>query len=154
MRLIEAREAIAHMNPYRAVKSMKGIALEKYHAMKHEYPSKVDIIKKYGYDGKQVSHLIRVADYIERYIKGEPYQSCLHPSEKIVKKIIDYKMLDRIPLDLAEFEAKEYLHQVELIADDFCVGQEEIEDTEMRTLLQDVSYNIMKKAIKFEFEME
>ena len=154
MRLVEAREAIAHMNPYRAVKSMKGIALEKYHAMKHEYPSKVDIIKKYGYDGKQVSHLIRVADYIERYIKGEPYQSCLHPSEKIVKKIIDYKMLDRIPLDLAEFEAKEYLHQVELIADDFCADQEEVEDTEMRTLLQDVSYNIMKKAIKLEFEME
>ena len=25
--------------------------------------------EKYGYDGKQVSHLIRVADYIERYIK-------------------------------------------------------------------------------------
>ena len=63
-------------------------------------------------------------------------------------------MLDRIPLDLAEFEAKEYLHQVELIADDFCADQEEVEDTEMRALLQDVSYNIMKKAIKLEFEME
>ena len=154
MRLIEAREGIAHMNPYRAVKSMKGIALEKYHAMKHEYPSKVDIIKKYGYDGKQVSHLIRVADYIEKYINGESYQSCLHPSEKIIEKIIDYKMLDRIPLSLAEFEASEYLHQVELIADNFCADQEEVESSEMCALLQDVSYNIIKKAIKLEFEME
>ena len=55
-RLIDARERIAHMNPFRAVKSMKGIALEKYHAMEHLYPSKVDIIKQYGYDGKQVHH--------------------------------------------------------------------------------------------------
>ena len=153
-RLIAVREFIAHMNVHRAVKSMKGVAMEKYHAMEHRYPAKVDIIDKYGYDGKQVSHLIRVADYIERYINGESYQSCLHPSKKIVEKIIDYKMLDRIPLSLAEFEASEYLHQVELIADTFCAGQEEIENSEMRTLLQDVSYNIMKKAIKLEFEME
>lgn len=121
MRLVEVREEIAHMNPYRVVKSMKGITLEKYHAMKYEYLSKVDIIKKYGYDGKQVSHLIRVADYIERYINGEPYQSC-HPSEKVIKKIIDYKMLNRVLLSLTEFEASEYLHRVELAADYFYAG--------------------------------
>ena len=73
-RLIEAREQIARMNPYRAVKSMKGIALEKFHAMEHPYPTKLDLIEKYGYDGKQVHHLIRVDDYLTRYIKGESYK--------------------------------------------------------------------------------
>ena len=34
-KLIENREAIAHMNPYKAVQSMKGIAFEKFHALKH-----------------------------------------------------------------------------------------------------------------------
>ena len=33
--LVEAREEIARMNEFRAVKSMKGIALEKFHAMEH-----------------------------------------------------------------------------------------------------------------------
>ena len=56
-RLVQCREQIARMNKHRAVKSMKGIAMEKYHAMEHRYPAKVDIIDKYGYDGKQVSHL-------------------------------------------------------------------------------------------------
>ena len=74
-RLVEAREYIARMNEYRAVKSMKGIALEKYYAMEHKYPSKIDIIDKYGYDGKQVSHLLRVYDYLKRYIAGENYES-------------------------------------------------------------------------------
>ena len=57
-RLVEHREEIARMNVYRAVKSMKGIAMEKFHAMEHPYPTKLDLIEKYGFDGKQVHHLI------------------------------------------------------------------------------------------------
>ena len=71
MRLVEAREEIARMNPYRAVKSMQGIAKEKYYAMEHRYPAKAEIIDKYGYDPKQVSHLVRVRDYLDRYVAGE-----------------------------------------------------------------------------------
>ena len=48
MRLVEHREEIARMNPFRAVKSMKGIAHEKYAAMEKPYPSKLEIIEKYG----------------------------------------------------------------------------------------------------------
>lgn len=48
--LLNYREKIAHMNPYRAVKSMKGIAMEKYHAMEHPYPSKMEVLAKWGYD--------------------------------------------------------------------------------------------------------
>ena len=76
-RLIENNEQIARYNPVGAVKTMKGIAMEKYHAMEHRYPSKVDIIDKWGYDGKQLSHLIRVDEYLARYIAGEPYADCL-----------------------------------------------------------------------------
>ena len=57
-RLIENNEQIARYNPVGAVKTMKGIAMEKYHAMEHEYPSKIDLIDKWGYDGKQLSHLL------------------------------------------------------------------------------------------------
>ena len=71
MRLVANRERIARMNPFRAVKSMKGIAHEKYAAMEKPYPSKIDLIEKYGYDGKQNSHLERDDDYLERYIAGE-----------------------------------------------------------------------------------
>lgn len=49
-RLVEAREDIAHYNLYRAVKAIKGMAMEKYHALKHPYPSKLKILAKYSYD--------------------------------------------------------------------------------------------------------
>ena len=144
-RLIEAREAIAHMNMYRAVKSMKGIALEKFHAMEHPYPTKLDLIEKYGFDGKQVHHLIRVDDYLTRYINGESYMSCLKPSSNLVEHMLEYKRHE-IPLEVARKEAKEVLAHVELVADDFCAKTVDSEDPEMRELLQDVSYNIMKIA--------
>lgn len=152
MRLVERREDIAHMNPYRAVKSMKGIAAEKYHAMEHRYPSKADIIDKYGYDGKQVSHLIRVDDYLERYIAGESYESCLIPSPELRPRIMEYKMLDRIPLEEAREEAKAVLAHTEQMEKEFCADKCDQESEEMRELLEDVSYNIMKIAVEKELK--
>lgn len=144
-RLVEAREAIARMNPYRAVKSMKGIAMEKYHAMEHPYPTKLDLIEKYGFDGKQVHHLIRVDDYLARYIAGEPYADCLHPTPDLVKRMMEYKRHE-VPLEVARVEAKEILSHTIAIADEFCASREDVEDEECRRLLMDVSYNIMKIA--------
>ena len=144
-RLVEAREDIARMNPYRAVKSMKGIALEKFHAMKHPYPTKLELIKKYGFDGKQVHHLIRVDDYLTRYINGESYKDCLKPTPRLVEHMLRYKRHE-IPLEVAEDEAQRVLSHTTLVADGFCAHSCDEENNTMRELLQDVSYNIMKTA--------
>ena len=45
--LVENREEIGRYNPFRAIKSMKGIALEKFTALEHPYPSKIHLIEKY-----------------------------------------------------------------------------------------------------------
>ena len=149
-RLVAAREFIARMNVHRAVKSMKGIAMEKFHAMEHRYPAKIDIIERYGYDGKQVSHLIRVYDYLRRYIAGESYEDCLRPSPDLVPRIMDYKMLDRISLEEARAEALHYKALVEDLADKFCADKEDYEIPWVRELLEDVSYNIMKISVQGE----
>lgn len=149
IRLTNERERIAHMNPIRAVKSMKGIALEKYHAMEHLYPSKVDIIKQYGYDPKQLHHLVRVDNYLTRYINGDPYEECLIPDEVMKAFLLDIK---KGSLDLASARelANQSIAHVEKIANEFCAWEEEREDEEMRELLEDVSYNIMKIAVEKE----
>ena len=140
------------MNPYQAVNSMKGIALEKYHAMEKRYPSKVDLIEKYGYDGKQTSHQIRVDDYLTRYIAGESYESCLRPTGELVPLIMNYK-LHKIPLAQARVDADKYLTHTVEIADAFCEKTPKQEDPAMRELLEDVSYNIMKIAVEKELKI-
>ena len=144
------REGIARMNPYRAVKSMQSIAKEKYHAMEHRYPAKADIIDAYGYDGKQVHHLIRVDDYLGRYIAGERYEDCLKPTPSKRPRMMDYKMLDKIPLEEAREEAKLVLAHVDAMAAEFCAEHEDKEDPVYRELLQEVSYMIMRKSMEKE----
>ena len=61
-------ESIAVLNPYRALKCMKGMTYEKHAALTHRYPSKADIIDKYGYDGKQLHHMIRLNYFISYYV--------------------------------------------------------------------------------------
>lgn len=148
-RLIEAREQIAHMNPFRAVKSMKGIALEKYHAMEHAYPSKLDVLAKYSYDPKQLHHLVRVDNYLTEYIAGVSYADCLTPEPEMKKFLLQLK---RGEWDLAAARelATLTLAHVEKIADEFCAQTSDVEDPAMRELLEDVCYEIMKISVKEE----
>ena len=151
-RLIIERERIARMNPYRAVKSMKGIALEKFHAMEHAYPTKLAVLEKYGYDPKQLHHLVRVDNYLTRYINGEDYASCLHPDPLMKDFLLDIKK-GNWPLDKARELANITLAHVEKIANEFCAKSSDQEDKNMRELLQDVNYNIMKIATEKELKV-
>ena len=145
MRLVENREAIAHMNLFRAAKAIKGVALDKFHAMEHPYPTKLDLIEKYGYDGKQTHHLIRVDDFATRFFAGESYESCLMPTSSLVDELMAYKRHE-IPLEVARKRALQVLEHITVMIDAFCEKHEDKEDEGCRWLLEDVSYNIMKIA--------
>lgn len=150
-RLVEARESIARMNEYRAVKSMKGIAMEKFHAMEHPYPSKLEVLAKHGYDPKQLHHLCRVDEYLTRYIAGESYEKCLIPENISRAFLLNIKQGD-YNLEQAREMAQNTIEHVTQIADDFCSKREDKENAEMRELLQDVQYNIMKIAVEEELK--
>lgn len=142
--LVNKRELIAHMNPYRAVKSMKGVEMEKYHAMEHEYPSKVDVLKKFGYDPKQLHHLLRVEEYLGRYISGESYEDCLRPRDP--EYLLDVKR-GFFNLEDARALANAAIANVIRIADTFCEQTEDRVDEAAHDLLNTVQYNIMYSAI-------
>lgn len=149
-RLVELREAITHFNPYRSVQSMKGIALEKYHAMEHKYPSKVEILKKYGYDPKQLHHLVRVEDYLGRYINGESYENCLDPGP-MKQELIEIKMGKYSLADARSIADKAKVHVEEMAEYAYSIYPNE-EDPEVNELLDDVQYEIMRIAVKGELE--
>ena len=149
--LIKHREEIAHYNLYQAIKSMKGIAMEKYHAMEHPYPSKVDVLAEYGNDPKQLHHLLRVEEYIGRYIAGEPYEDCLRPRRP--EYLIEVKR-GYYDLETARVIGKTAISNIERIADAFTEKVEDKGDPVVDELLDSVQYNIMEKAIKMEMKGE
>lgn len=152
MRLIKAREEIAHYNMWRAVKAMKGMAFEKYHAMEHRYPAKQHIVDKYGYDGKQLSHMIRIYDFMSRYINGESYESCMIAKNK--DYLIALKEQGYYQLEKAREVANETIYAIASLADDYCNTHEDGFNEKTEMLLRDVKYNIMKRSVGNELLVE
>lgn len=73
-------EAISRMHPNQALRAMAGTSMEKFKALEHPYPGTMDKINKYGYDPKQLHHILRLNDLISRFIAGEePYKDILIP---------------------------------------------------------------------------
>ena len=146
--LVDNRERIARYNPYQAIKSMKGIAMEKYHAMEHEYPSKIEVLKEYGYDPKQLHHLLRVEEYIGRYIAGESYEDCLRPRRP--EYLLDVKR-GYYDLDTARVVANTAINNVIRVADAFAEKVENKGDPEVDDILDGVQYGIMRQSVANEF---
>lgn len=88
--LFDEREAIAHLNPYQGLRAMVGHLMEKYHAFQHPYPSIMPKIEKYGYDPKQLHHMIRFQEFLIRFFEdGDSYEDCLtpkHPADLLAIK--------------------------------------------------------------------
>lgn len=152
-RLIENNEQIARYNPVGAVKTMKGIAMEKYHAMEHRYPSKVDLIDTWGYDGKQLHHLIRVGEYLDRYVAGEPYADCLLTKKAdLLKKVKDMSN-PLYTLDVARTIAGIQLGTINAVVDRFIEEhKDDPVDWHVDVLLDDVQRDIMKLGIELEMQ--
>lgn len=146
--LVEHREEIAHLNEYLAVKAMQGVAKEKYHALEHPYPNKLEVLAKYGYDGKQLHHLVRIENYLERYLAGETYEQCLIPSIEIQEYLIQLKK-NVLSLTEAREVADYTIHHVDEIAHEaFERFDKNNINQDTNNLLNQVQYSIIEKSIR------
>ena len=80
--LLDNKEIIANLNRNQALRCISGMSMEKLKALQHPYPTIVDKINKYGYDPKQLHHILRMNDFIKKYAIGTRYEDCLIPDNK------------------------------------------------------------------------
>lgn len=144
--LIQNNELIANYDPCKAVKTMCGLARRKYDQMEHESPSHHYDIEKFGYSPKELHHLLRIEEYVERYIAGEPYKDCL------ISKLPDYLISVKqgcYTLGDARWIANCSMSHIEEMCDASPFKEHDI-NRDVDKLLDDVQYEIMKIAIKKE----
>lgn len=146
--MIENNEKIARYNNYASLNCMSGMALEKYNALTHPYPSIKEKIDKYGYDNKQLHHILRIKDFIERYIEGEKYETILIPKDKefLLKVKSDYIF----SLDNAKLLAKNTCDYIKEFKDKYMEQHSVLIDKEAEKVMQDVLTNIITFSIKCE----
>ena len=105
-------ERIAHTDKLRAIKCMSGMSKAKFHALEHPYPTILDKINKFGYDPKQLHHIIRMNEFIRRYVSGISFRDCLVTTNK--ENLISVK-LGKYTLEQARYLANEYDKNTEMI---------------------------------------
>lgn len=151
-RLLEHREEITHYDPVRSVKSMMGIASEKYFAMEHHYPSRMAWIEKYGYDPKQLSHLLRVSEFLQRYMNEEPYEACLLTEQADYLKNVKLGFYN---LEEARAVASKTYNNIHNLCNKFIEDHKNNKiNSYVDELFDDVAYQIMKISVKEDFDNE
>ena len=74
--LHENADRFGRINNILFFKAIKGMAYEKQKALCHPYPNTADKIAKFGYDPKQLHHIIRLYEMVERLGCGESLREC------------------------------------------------------------------------------
>lgn len=141
-------EDIAHADPAKAVKAMYGMALEKQHALCQPYPSKLELINKYGYDSKQLSHIIRLYALARNYMEGISYADSLVPNNFVKELCIKIKTYEtQFTVEEAQRWAENYTGYLKANVDKFLQEEHPVNDRAYYAM--DVfKARIMKKHFK------
>lgn len=146
--LFDNAEEIARINKYQAIRCMAGMSKEKLKALKHLYPTIVDKINKYGYDPKQLHHILRMNDFIKKYaILEKPYKECLVPDNKEYLIRIKKGVLSEDEATQLAIETDEDTYDVKNWATEFDDRPDVINQKGL-DILDKIKYEILKMRFK------
>jgi len=133
---------------------MKGMAIEKRHALCHEYPSRMHLIEEYGYDPKQLSHLYRINYFLKWYIEGKPYKDCIRFKDDWIRDwLLEGKRTGwGLSKKEAEVRAEEIMENIIYMADEFRKTCRNENNPDMDALLDDVLYDLVSRSLKAELK--
>jgi hypothetical protein len=149
--MFDNNEKIARYNNYSAITCISGMCMEKYKALEHPYPSLVDKIEKFGYDPKQLHHIVRLNEFAVRYINGEPYKDCLISKNR--NYLIDIKRGIHT-LDEAREIGKRITDETIELRKKYMGNNPVKVDKEVETILNNVLFDIIKYYFKTELLKE
>ena len=146
--MFDNNERIAHYNKYAAVNCIAGMVFEKRKALCHPYEGLKEKIEKYGYDNKQLHHILRCEEFLARYIRGVPYAECLIPTKPQyligVKSSYGYSLEDAVEL------ADNCVEIVKTVKQAYMDTHEVIIDKEVDKIMNGVLIDVLKYTFKKE----
>lgn len=141
-------DKIASYNLLKLYNGISGMAKEKQKAMEHPYPSIIDKINKYGYDGKQLHHIIRLYQFIINLICGLSYKEAMTYFDDNIRDMCIKAKLNKYSLEEARHLAEDYSQRIHSLKESYFMVNEVVIKDEVVSLLLDIKSNILKKFFK------
>lgn len=151
-KMFEIREQIARYDAYKTLNSVAGMSMEKFKAMEHPYPTLIHKIEQFGFDGKQISHIERLNDFIKKYVTGKSYAECMNVDESLRQHLIDVKTNKKYNLEEARIIAKDVCDDTYGIAKEWMSRNEKLIDEEVDEIMTNVLLEIFK--LKFRDDLK
>lgn len=146
--MFDNAERIAHYNNYAAVNCIAGMVFEKRKALCHPYEGLRAKIEKYGYDNKQLHHIVRCEEFLRRYISGVPYAECLIPTD--TRHLINIKASYIYSLEEAVEMADKLEAATKATKQEYMDSHDVVIDREVEAIMNNVLLDVLKHAFKKE----
>jgi len=149
--LFDKREGIAEINVNQFLRCIVGMSGNKLKALCHPYPNLIDKIEKYGFDGKQLSHCVRLYEFISRYCRGVPIKECYKTQDRELLMNLKKQLTANGDRVMTKEEAVAactfYFEQTKLI-ESLHLMKEDVINIETIAFLDNLKYEILQR--KFE----
>lgn len=145
--VLDAAELIGRYNDFASLNCMCGTALEKRKALCHPYPSTAAKIEKFGYDPKQLHHILRLNEFMRRWLNGVPYADCLISQEREYLKMVK---AGGIELGAAVEIADRTIENMQRIKAEYMESHIASVNKKVETILNETLVNLLK----FNFQQE
>lgn len=133
------------------LRSIKGMCFEKQKAMCHPYPTIKWKIEKWGYDGKQLHHIMRLKDFINSYFYEDKvfryalwYEDGSIEKDILIKAKLNNMSLEQA-LDYAEIYNEIVKRKADLLIDDYKIKECKYREEYQKRANQLIINNIKKK---------
>lgn len=151
--LLENAELLAMSNKKQLLNCIVGMSKQKFCALKHPYPTIKDKIDKFGYDPKQLNHIIRLNYFIKRILNGESFRSALNEIERkdylveVKKGMYDLATAEKLA---NEFDAETYELKEKAFEEDDII----INDKPIKYIYSQVKVDILRQWFKEQLSYE
>ena len=147
-KVMNAKEEVAHYNVCKFLKCTSGMSAEKLKALTLDRPSQHEEVVKYGWATKQMHHIIRLNEFMCRYLSGESFEKCLVSKKR--EELIELKKNGhkKYSLEEAISQSKIYDSHTKIMKNNYVDTHKEVKNDKIGELIDAVTCDILKVKLK------
>lgn len=128
------------------VHCLAGMSSRKFNELQHPYPTVKNKLDKFGYDPKQLHHILRINDFLKKTLNGVSFKNALIPDNK--EYLINLKK-GILPLKDALKLADDTNQENQLLCN---IPYTKIKDSKLINRLNNIKVRTIKKSINLQLK--